>query len=148
MHTLFVHSCPPCLSTGFQPIHNMDLQPGVTLYFSQHNFIFVMAILLYEACISAEHALRRLMIICLIQVSAKGNVILWKSRLLPSFREVNNVRTFTCPEKVFPSAHWRIPSDSEIALRVGQPEQQCMQGKTGEDGSHSNIRFFMLIFMK
>ena len=42
---------------------------------------------------------------------SKGNVILWKSRsaLLPSFREVINVRTFTCPEKVFPSAHWRIP---------------------------------------
>ena len=79
---------------------------------------------------------------------SKGNVILWKSRLLPSFREVNNVRTFTCPEKVFPSAHWRIPSDSEIALRVGQPEQQCMQGKTDEDGSHSNIRFVMQIFMK
>ena len=36
----------------------------------------------------------------------------------------------------------RLPS------RVGQPEQQCMQGKTGEDGSHSNIRFFMIIFMK
>ena len=75
---------------------------------------------------------------------SKGNVILWKSRsaLLPSLREVINVRTFTCPEKVFPSAHWRIPSDSEIALRVGQPEQQCMQGKTDEDGSHSNIRLF------
>ena len=42
---------------------------------------------------------------------SKGNVILWKSRsaLLPSLREVINVRTFTCPEKVFPSAHWRIP---------------------------------------
>ena len=69
---------------------------------------------------------------------SKGNVILWKSRsaLLPSFREVINVGTFTCPEKVFPSAHWQIPSDSEIALRLGQPEQQCMQGKTHEDGSH------------
>ena len=64
-------------------------------------------------------------------------MILWKSRsaLLPSFREVINVRTFTCPEKVFPSAHWRIPSYSEIALRLGLPEQQCMQGKTDEDGS-------------
>ena len=150
MHTLFVHSCPPCLSTGFQPIHNMDLRPGVTLYFSQHNFIFVTAILLYEACISAEHALRRLMIICLIQVSAKGNVILWKSRsaLLPSFREVINVGTFTCPEKVFPSANWQIPSDSEIAFRLGLPEQQCIKGKTDEEGSHSNIKFNMLISMK
>ena len=75
---------------------------------------------------------------------SKGNVILWKSRsaLLPSFREVINVGTFTCPEKVFPSAHWQIPSDSEIALGLGLPEQQCMHGKTGEDGSHSNIRLF------
>ena len=81
---------------------------------------------------------------------SKGNVILWKSRsaLLLSFREVINVGTFTCPEKVFPSAHWQIPSDSEIALRLGQPEQQCMQGKTHEDGSHSDIRFVMPIFMK
>ena len=55
--------------------------------------------------------------------------------LLSSFREVNNVWTFTCPEKVFPSANWQIPSDSEIAFRLGLPEQQCMQGKTDEDGS-------------
>ena len=81
---------------------------------------------------------------------SKGNVILWKSRsaLLPSFREVINVRTFTCPEKVFPSANWQIPSDSEIAFRLGLPEQQCIKGKTDEEGSHSNIKFNMLISMK
>ena len=62
---------------------------------------------------------------------SKGNVILWKSRsaLLPSFREVINVGTFTCPEKVFPSAHWQIPSDSEIALRLGLPNSSVCKVK-------------------
>ena len=41
----FVHSCPSSLSIGFLPILNMDLRPVVILYFSQHNFRFVTAIL-------------------------------------------------------------------------------------------------------
>ena len=47
-----------------------------------------------------------------------------------------------------PQATGKSLRTRDIALRLGLPKQQCMQGKTGEDGSHSNIRLFMLMFMK
>ena len=40
-----------------------------------------------------------------------------------------NVRTITCPEEVFPSAKRQAT------------QQRGMQGETGEDGIHNDIRF-------
>ena len=38
-----------------------------------------------------------------------------------------------------PQATGKSLRTRDIALRLGLPKQQCMQGKTGEDGSHSYI---------
>ena len=47
-----------------------------------------------------------------------------------------------------PQATGKSLRTRDIALRLGVPIQQCIQGKAGEEGSHSDIRLFMLMFMK